>query len=119
MSPPPCVRTLLFLVVCIGLRSALVYAARIASPSFLKIMGAMALIPALGFWIIFMIGARKTGPEVFGEPIWWNALRPVHGTMYLLFAIAALQASSKAWVFLLCDVLLGVAAYAAKRFGAL
>ena len=29
---------------------------------------------------------RKTGKEVFGSKIWWNDLRPVHASLYILFA---------------------------------
>ena len=25
---------------------------------------------------------RKTGLEVFGDKIWWNNLRPIHGILY-------------------------------------
>jgi len=74
-------------------------------------MGALAVIPAIGFLTIYFGGLRKTGAEVFGERIWWNDLRPVHGFLYALFAILALQRNRLAWIVLLVDVLIGLTAF--------
>ncbi len=104
-------RVLLFLIGCIGTRTALAALAKYASPEWLQIMGTLALIPAFGFYLIFVFGLRETGPEVFGERIWWNNLRPVHGTLYLLFAIFAIQKKDFAWMFLAADVTFGLLAY--------
>jgi hypothetical protein len=109
-------RVLLFLIGCIGTRTALAVLAKHASPDWLQTMGAFALIPAIGFFTIFMFGLRETGPEVFGEKIWWNSLRPIHGTMYLLFAIFALQKKEFAWMFLAADVTIGLLAYVTHNF---
>lgn len=104
-------RVLLFLLGCIGTRTALAVGAKHASPDVLKVMGALALLPALGFYLIFLFKLRETGPEVFGEKIWWNSLRPIHGTLYLLFAIFAIRGSDKAWMFLAADVVFGLISY--------
>jgi hypothetical protein len=109
-------RVLLFLIGCIGSRTALAALAKYASPDWLQTMGALALIPAIGFYVIFVFKLRETGPEVFGDKIWWNNLRPVHGTMYLLFAIFALQKKEFAWMFLAADVTFGLLAYLAHNF---
>lgn len=42
------------------------------------------LIIGMGFWIIYLFDLRKTGLEVNGNEIWWNKLRPIHGSLYLL-----------------------------------
>lgn len=105
-------RILLFLTGCIGTRLAFVYAARTASQPVLEVLGALALLPAIGFFYIYATGARKTGPEVFGDRIWWNHLRPFHGAMYGLFSVMALFHIPYAWVILLVDVLVGLAAFA-------
>lgn len=104
-------RVLLFLLGCIGTRTALAVGAKHASPDVLKVMGALALLPALGFYLIFLFKLRETGREVFGEKIWWNSLRPIHGTLYLLFAIFAIRGSDKAWMFLAADVAFGLISY--------
>ncbi len=104
-------RILLFLTGCMGTRLALVYLARTATPSMLELLGALALLPAIGFFYIYATGARKTGPEVFGDRIWWNTLRPFHGTMYALFSVMALFHVPNAWVVLLVDALVGLTAF--------
>ncbi len=104
-------RVLLFLIGCIGTRTAFAIAAKYASPEILQTLGALALLPAIGFFLIYIFKLRETGPEVFGEKIWWNHLRPIHGTMYLLFAIFALQKKPFAWMFLAADVIFGLLVY--------
>jgi hypothetical protein len=54
---------------------------------------------------------RKTGTEVFGEKIWWNDIRPVHGLLYLLFAYLAINKNKNAWLILLFDVLFGLSMF--------
>jgi hypothetical protein len=104
-------RILLFLIGCIGVRLLLVYIAKNISIQLLKYMGYIALIPALGFFYIFLTGMRKTGPEVFGDKIWWNNIRPVHGILYLLFSYNAIIGNKNAWVYLLIDVIFGLISF--------
>lgn len=103
-------RTMLFLFGCMGTRLGLVYIAY-NFPQFLKTMGLLALVPAFGFMYIYFTGSRKTGPETFGDPIWWNNLRPVHGILWFTFAYMAINGMKDAWKVLLADVLLGFVAY--------
>ena len=77
----------------------------------LKYLGFLALIPAIGFMYIYLTGTRKTGPETFGEKIWWNDLRPLHSILYFLFAYNAIIGNKNSWIFLLVDVLLGLISF--------
>jgi hypothetical protein len=104
-------RFLLFLIGCIGIRTLFVYLAKIASKPVLKVLGYLALLPAIGFFYLFFSGARKTGAEVFGDKIWWTNLRPIHGFLYLLFAYNAIQGIHFAWVYLLIDVIVGLISF--------
>lgn len=106
-------RFLLFLFGCIGTRSMLVYIAKNLSSEYLQYMGYLALLPAFGFIYIFLTGSRPTGPEVFGDKIWWNNLRPVHAVLYSLFAYHAITGNQSAWIYLLVDVLLGLFSFLA------
>jgi len=109
-------RLLLFLIGCIGMRSLFAYVAKIANIGLLRVMGWIALIPAVGFMYLYLTGARKTGAEVFGEKIWWNSLRPVHALMYFAFAwLAITGARGTAWKVLAADVVLGLGAFAVNR----
>lgn len=108
-------RILLFLIGCIGSRTLLALCAK-RFPEWLQTMGTAALIVSIGFFVIYVFRLRETGPEVFGEKIWWNDMRPVHGTMYLLFAILAIQKKPYAWMFLAADVAIGLTAYLIHSF---
>lgn len=107
-------RALLFLLGCIPVRLLVVYLAR-ANPELLPALGALALLPALGFAILYAFDLRKTGPEVFGGAIWWNSLRPLHALLWGTFAVLALRHSPHAWKVLLADTLLGLAAWTARQ----
>lgn len=104
-------RFLLFLFGCIGSRTSLVFIAKNAGDKYLPILGYLAILPAIGFIYFYLTGTRKTGVEVFGEKIWWSDLRPIHSVFYLLFAYSAINGVETAWLFLLADVIFGLAAF--------
>ena len=103
-------RFLLFLFGCVGFRLFLVYLAK-TQLGILRYLGYLAILPAIGFLLIFLFGLRKTGGEVFGEKIWWNTLRPVHAILWGLFAYLAIKGEKCAWKVLLVDVLIGLFAF--------
>jgi len=104
-------RMLLFLIGCIGIRSLFVIIAKYISTNYLKYLGYLALLPAIGFMYIYLTGSRKTGPETFGDKIWWNNLRPLHSILYFLFAYNAIIGNKQAWMYLLADVLIGLVSF--------
>lgn len=100
----------LFLIGCMSARLLLAYIAKQANKTWLRYMGFIALLPAIGFMYLFLSGARnKVG--AFGEKIWWNSLRPVHSLLYFLFAYSAITGNKGAWIFLLLDALVGFTAF--------
>ena len=107
---------ILFLFVCIGLRLLLVYIAKNISIQYLKYMGYLLLLPGIGFIYFYLTGTRKTGPEVFGNKIWWNNLRPIHGILYLLFSYNAINGNKNAWIFLFIDVIFGLISFLTYHF---
>ena len=109
-------RFLLFLFGCIGSRLLLVYIAKNIDIKLLKYMGYLLLLPSIGFFYIYLTGTRKTGAEVFGDKIWWNDLRPIHGLLYLLFSYNAINGNKNAWIYLFVDVLFGLASFLTYHF---
>lgn len=109
-------RILLFLVGCIGTRFLFVYIAKESSIRTLKYLGYLGLLPAIGFMYIYLTGARQTGAEVFGDKIWWNNLRPIHALLYALFSYNAIVGNANAWMYLLVDVLFGLASFIVHHF---
>ena len=107
-------RAALFLIGCMGTRLALTYLAK-TNAAALPIIGALAIPPAVGITVIFIFGLRKTGNETFGNPIWWDALRPVHACLWALFAYMAIRKNKHAWKVLLLDTLLGLVAWCAHH----
>lgn len=104
-------RILLFLFGCIGVRFLFVIIAKYINTNYLKYLGYLALLPAIGFIYIYLTGSRKSGPETFGDKIWWNNLRPIHAILYLLFAYNAIIGNKQAWIYLLADILFGLISF--------
>ena len=109
-------RFLMFLIGCIGTRSLFVIIAKYVNTQYLKYMGYLALLPAIGFIYIYLTGSRKTGAETFGEKIWWNKLRPIHSILYFLFAYNAIIGNKQAWIYLLGDVLFGLTSFVIHHY---
>ena len=109
-------RYALFLGLCIGTRIMLAVLAKVLPPEWLRIMGYITIIPGLGFLSIYLSGARKRGGEVFGDKIWWNSLRPLHGLLYLVFSYLAITGDKSAWQVLALDVFIGLLAFVNEHF---
>ena len=109
-------RFLMFLIGCIGTRSLFVVIAKYVNTTYLRYLGYLALLPAIGFIYIYLTGSRKTGAEVFGEKIWWNDLRPVHSILYFLFAYNAITGNKQAWIYLLADVVIGLISFVIHHY---
>jgi hypothetical protein len=104
-------RLLLFLLGCIPIRLLLVYVAKNIQIDYLPILGYITLIIAVGFTYIYLTDSRKTGPETFGEKIWWNNLRPIHAMFYYIFSYYAINKIRSGWVYLLYDVIVGLLSF--------
>jgi len=100
-------RFLLFIFGCVLTRVIITFIVKNLKTNYLPIVGYIALIPAIGFLSIYFLNLRKTGKEVFGEKIWWNDIRPIHGILYLIFAYLAINKNTNSWKILLIDVIFG------------
>ena len=104
-------RLVLFLGGCILVRSLLVVAAKNINKKYLPYMGMIAFLPAFGFIYYYLSGTRTTGPEVFGDKIWWNDLRPIHAGLYIMFGLLALKKNANSYIPLLVDVIFGLLSF--------
>lgn len=104
-------RIITFLFGCMIARFALVYLAYALPLQYLPWMGLAGLMIAIGFFLIYVMGWRKTGMETGGKPIWWNHLRPVHAILWFSFAVLAFMRNDRAWMILLVDTILGLIAF--------
>jgi hypothetical protein len=109
-------RFLIFLIGCIGVRSLFVIIAKYINIKYLKYLGYLALLPAIGFMYVYVSGIRNTGLGAFGQKIWWNQLRPIHSILYFLFAYNAIIGNKNAWIYLLVDVLIGLLSFLIYHF---
>ena len=104
----------LFLGACIPTRLFLAYLVK-NSQKF-KLRNILILITAsisIGFLTIYTFGLRKTGAEVFGEKIWWNDLRPLHGILYGLIAFGLYKNNKDTWKLSFLDATIGLLAFLA------
>lgn len=107
----------LFFVGCIPTRLILAYIAyfllnqeKNENENIKKLFILITMIIGIGFWTIYSMGWRKTGIETGGKKIWWNSLRPIHGTIYLLFTLLAYMGWKHSWILLLIDAIVGLIA---------
>jgi len=109
-------RIILFLFGCILTRLILVYIAKNVNDDYLSYLGYLAIIPAFVWLYLYFGNKRKTGPEVFGQSIWWNNLRPVHSILYLCFAYSAINKNRNSYIYLLIDVIIGFLSFIVYHF---
>ena len=109
-------RFLMFLVGCMGSRVLFTLLAKYIDIQYLPILGYIALLPALGFFYIYITGSRKTGLEVGGDKIWWNRLRPFHSILYFLFAYNAITKHVNSWKYLAIDTSMGLLAFLSYHY---
>lgn len=111
-------RIVLFLGVCVVARSTLAYLAHLywEHPLF-RAVSLLALLPALGWLILYFTDSRLTARETFGGRMWWHQLRLPHALLYLNFVIYAHRNPQYAWVPLAADVALGLTGWTCSMLG--
>ena len=104
-------RIMLFVFGCIFLRVLMVYHIKHTDPDILPAYAAIGLMLSIGWTFIYLTDSRKSGPEVFGDRIWWNDLRPVHASLYFLSSIYALNKSPYSYIPLGIDAGIGMSSF--------
>lgn len=101
----------LFLLGCIPLRLLYAYFASKATTEQLKLLAIPSLAIAISFFYLFIYDLRKEAGETFGDKMWWNDLRPLHGGLFLAFAVMAMKGNSNSYIPLLLDAIIGLGAF--------
>ena len=86
-------------------------------PTLLQLLGGIYAVISVTMAVLYFTGWRTgAGPETFGGKIWWNDHRIVHATLYLLFAILALQRKKYAWTVLIVDAVYGLIVFLVHHY---
>lgn len=108
-------RNILFLFGCIPLRLLIALTVAICPKDWLIAFCFFALIPIFGWINIIFINPRTTGPEVFGQEIWWQNYRIIHLSLWIIAFILALKKNRMAAGILLLDTLIGLVLFIRNR----
>jgi hypothetical protein len=108
----------LFVLGCVPVRLLLAYLVAGGHAERVRVPAAVAATAVgLGFLVVHAAGLRKSGPETFGRPIWWDHLRPMHGALHLAVAVlVAVGHDRAAAAILFGDVMMGVGGWVQHRY---
>ena len=105
---------LIFLFICIGIRSFAVYLSY--KNKYHTLLGALYILLGIGIFTIYSYNLRPTGIETGGKKIWWNSYRPLFAAIWILFGVASLLNKSYAWKILSFDVIIGLFLFFNKHY---
>lgn len=97
-------------MLCIPARLLIALIAAKIPKDYLKILGAIMLLPAIGIMTIYLFGSKTADSQLqwLGEEkVWWGAYRPLHGIIYFTFAIMAMKGDKNAWYAIVADAVVG------------
>ena len=109
------IRKIIFLIFCIGARILLAYISKNLSEQNLKFSSFIGFCIGIMFIILYLFDFRKFGIEASNGIVWWNSFRPVHGILFILYAIYAYKGEKKAYYILLIDASLGLLIWINKQ----
>ena len=103
-----------FLLICIPVRLLLAYVAYALPPGYLPYLSLLTIIIGLGFMANYLFDLRPNGHIGPEGKIWWNAIRPVHAALYIMFSAYAYKGAHQAYAILVADALLGLIFHLSK-----
>jgi hypothetical protein len=104
-------RWAMFLGLCIPSRFLLSFILSKLSKTHLRILGFILLLPVIGWTYIYLTKSRMSGGETFGQPIWWDFMRPLHAGLYLTASLMAISQNNKAWIPIAADTIIGLLSF--------
>ena len=91
--------------ICILIRLLLAYFISNLKGENLKKSSIIGFAVAAGFITMNLINRTK---GAFGQKVWWRKYRIIHASLYLMFALLALNMNKNSYVPLVIDALLGL-----------
>ena len=109
------IRSILFFILCIGGRLAFALLARYiiiydTSKFANSALILLSIIVASALLSHFLFDTRQVAIEA-GGLVWWNAIRPIHASIFILFAAYSTRGYTFAWMFLIMDLIVGIIAW--------
>jgi len=98
-------RKRLFIFGCLPIRLFLIYIAKKASITQLRLLS----IPAFLISIVFIYQQKKGGNGYFGGPVWWH--HSIHALLWMIFAVLAFRKIQSAYIVLVVDLIVGVISF--------
>ena len=99
---------------CIPARLVIALVVGFIPADWLPFAGALALIGAGGLlYRAFTFNKQQLG--AFKQPVTWNDTRPVHATLWILFAFLAFYKKDIARIIPFVDVLFGIATHCCSK----
>ena len=95
----------IFLTACLTTRLLISYILWKINPKYLPLAGFVLIGIGLGF-LYQTFNNRKVG--AFGQKVWWHNLRPVHGLLYIIGGIMALNKDNNSYKIILLDTTIGL-----------
>jgi len=103
-------RNILFLGVCIPLRTSFVYLSYKLEDKYKKILGMIFGIIGITFLSLYFFNLRLDAPEGGGKT-WWKELRLIHGVLYISAYIYSIKDINYMWQPILLDTLFGLVSF--------
>ena len=100
----------MFYLGCMPVRLGLAYATSRLNEVQLKYAGIAAAIAGILFILVWATNSRLR-KGAFGGSVWWAQLRPIHGLIYIIFALNALSGNRDSYKWLIADAGLGFASF--------
>ena len=103
---------MLLFTICILTRFLLFLGAQYGNQTIKRALAYLATIIAIGFASIYLFNLRPDGTTGIEANVWWNHLRPIHASLFGLYAFCTLVVPCPcASYFLFADVVVGIASY--------
>lgn len=101
----------LFTCVCIPMRLLFAYFVKQTPQKYINYLGILLAVFGFSFLFSYFNFNPRSDIGAFGGKIWWNNMRAVHGSLFLIYALIALHYKKNKWIILVIDPFIGLFAY--------